>query len=80
MSDPSLRSHGMGEACSIDEVRARRATIHAAVLPEVLQRLTWNGTLKELGDLFVRHKNRRTAWPVIYTSQWGWEERLLVGS
>ena len=27
--------------------------------PEVLQRLAWNGTAKELGDLFILHKNRR---------------------
>lgn len=31
--------------------------------PEVLQRLTWNGTPKELVDLFALHKgsNHRTA-------------------
>lgn len=47
---------------------------------EVLQRLTWNGTPKELGDLFGLHKNRRTARAAIYSHVFGWEARLLVGS
>ena len=47
---------------------------------EVLQRITWNGTPKELGDLFVLHKNRREARAAILTHQLGWEVRLLVGS
>ena len=28
---------------------------------EVLQRLTWNGTPREIGDLFRLHKNRKTS-------------------
>ena len=42
--------------------------------------VAWNSTPKELGDLFILHKNRRTARAVICTSQWGWEMQLLVGS
>lgn len=48
--------------------------------PEVLQRLAWNGTPQELGDLFILHKNRRTARAQLLTHQLGWEVRLLVGS
>jgi hypothetical protein len=46
---------------------------------EVLQRLAWNGTPKELGDLFRLEKNRREARAVLYSHQFGWEVRLLVG-
>jgi hypothetical protein len=46
---------------------------------EVLQRLTWNGTPKELGDLFRLTKNRREARAALYSHQFGWEVRLLVG-
>ena len=46
---------------------------------EVLQRLTWNGTPKEIGDLFRVTKNRRKARAVIFSHQFGWELRLEVG-
>jgi hypothetical protein len=46
---------------------------------EVLQRLSWNGNPKELGDLFRLEKNRREARAVLYSHQLGWEVRLLVG-
>jgi hypothetical protein len=46
---------------------------------DVLQRLTWHGEPKELGDLFRLTKNRQ-ARAVLFTHQLGWEIRLLVGS
>ena len=50
-----------------------------AMTIEVLQRLAWNGTPKELGDLFRLQKNRREARAVLSSHQLGWEVRLLVG-
>ena len=47
--------------------------------PEVLQRFTWNGTPRELGDLFVLSKGKRTARCQLVSHQLGWECRLLVG-
>ena len=47
---------------------------------EVLQRFTWNGAPREIGDLFRLHKNRREARAVIFSHVFGWEVRLLVGS
>ena len=47
---------------------------------EVLQRFTWNGEPREIGDLFRVTKNRRNARAVIFSHQFGWEVRLLVGS
>ena len=47
---------------------------------EVLQRFTWNGTPKEVGDLFRVTKNRHKARAVIFSHQFGWEVRLLIGS
>ena len=47
---------------------------------EVLQRFIWNGTPREIGDLFRLHKNRREARAVIFSHVFGWEVRLLVGS
>jgi hypothetical protein len=47
---------------------------------EVLQRFIWNGTPKEIGDLFRVTKNRRKARAVIFSNQFGREVRLLVGS
>jgi hypothetical protein len=46
---------------------------------DVLQRLSWYGEPKELGDLFRLTKNRRQARAVLMTHQLGWEVRLLVG-
>ena len=48
--------------------------------PQVLQRPNWHGTPVELGDLFRLHKNRREARAALFTHQFGWEVRLLVGS
>ena len=54
--------------------------LHGASVPiDVLQRVTWNGTPKELGDLFRLTKNRREARAVLRTHQLGWEVWLLVG-
>ena len=47
--------------------------------PEVLQRFTWDGTTRELGDLFRLTKGRKTARCQITTHFLGWECRLLVG-
>ena len=47
---------------------------------EVRQRFTWNGEPREIGDLFRVTKNRRKARAVIFSHQFGWEVRLLVGS
>ena len=49
--------------------------------PEVLQRLTWNGTPKDLDELFVLHKgsNHRIARCQLMTHVLGWECRLLIG-
>jgi hypothetical protein len=46
---------------------------------DVLQRLTWNGTPKEMGDLLRLTKNGREARAVLYSHVFGWEVRLLVG-
>ena len=58
-----------------------RATIPPAVPADVLQRLTWNGTPQELGDLFVLHKgsDHPTARCELMTHVLGWECRLLIG-
>ena len=42
--------------------------------------IQWNGTPREIGDLFRLHKNRREARAVIFSHMFGWEVRLLVGS
>jgi hypothetical protein len=47
---------------------------------QVLQRPDWHGTPYEMDDLFVLHKNRRTARAARFTHQLGWEVRLMVGS
>jgi hypothetical protein len=47
--------------------------------PEVLQRLTWDGRPRELGDLFVVQKGSKTARCQLVTNQLGWECPLLVG-
>jgi hypothetical protein len=47
---------------------------------QVLQRPDWHGTPHELGELFILHKNRREAKAVIFTHQFGWEVRLLIGA
>ena len=47
---------------------------------QVLQRPDWHGTPREVGELFVLHKNRRTAKAIIVTHQLGWEVRLLIGA
>lgn len=47
---------------------------------QVLQRSTWNGDPKELGDVFRLTKNRRHARAVLFTHQLGWELRLFVGA
>lgn len=48
---------------------------------QVLQRLHWHGTPKELGDLFVLHTQgpARSAGQLL-THQLGWEVRLLIGA
>ena len=52
-----------------------------ALMPlQILQRPDWHGTAKELGDVFVLHKDRRDARAVIFTHQLGWEVRLLIGA
>jgi hypothetical protein len=47
---------------------------------QALQRPDWHGTPKELGELFILHKNRRKAKAVIFTHQLGWEVRLVIGA
>ena len=47
---------------------------------QVLQRPDWHGTPIGLGDLFRLHKNRREARAALFTHQFGWEVRLLIGS
>ena len=46
---------------------------------EVLQRATWYGEPRELGDLFRLTKNRREARAMLMSHQFGWEVRLRVG-
>ena len=46
--------------------------------PEVLQRLTWNDTPRELGDLFVVTKGEKTARCQLVLHQLGWQCRLLA--
>jgi hypothetical protein len=45
---------------------------------QVLQRLNWDGTPIELGNLFGLQKNRREARAALFTHQFGWEVRLLI--
>jgi hypothetical protein len=52
----------------------------APVPLQVLQRPDWHGTPRELGDLFVLHKDRREARAQLLTHQLGWEVRLLIGA
>jgi hypothetical protein len=59
---------------------AARTRDPAAMPLQALQRPNWNGTLKELGDLFRLQKNRCTARAVLFTHQLGFEVRLLVGA
>ena len=47
---------------------------------QVLQRHDWHGTPRELGELFILHKDRREARAVLVTHQLGWEVQLLVGT
>ena len=47
---------------------------------QVLQRPDWHGTPRELGDLFVLHKNRREARAPLVTHELGWEVRLVIGA
>jgi hypothetical protein len=47
---------------------------------EVLQRPDWYGTPIALGELFILHKARRLAKCMLWTHQFGWELRLVVGS
>ena len=46
----------------------------------VLQRPDWHGTPRELGELFILHKNRSEARAMLLTHQLGWEVRLLIGA
>ena len=46
----------------------------------VLERPAWYGEPKELGDLFRLTKKRRTARAAIWSHQFGWELRLVVGT
>lgn len=46
--------------------------------PDVLQRLTWSGTPKDLGELFILRKSGREAVCKLTTHQFGWELRLEV--
>jgi len=48
--------------------------------PEVLQRFSWDGKPRELGDLFVIHKANNTARCQLMSHELGWECRLLVGN
>jgi hypothetical protein len=47
---------------------------------QVLQRPDWHGTPIQLGDLFRLTNNLREARAALFTHQFGWEVRLLVGS
>jgi hypothetical protein len=47
---------------------------------DVLQRAIWNGEPKALDDFFRLKKDRRVARATIFTHQFGWELRLLVGA
>jgi hypothetical protein len=46
---------------------------------QVLQRPYWNGTPREMGELFILRKNRREAKALLLTHQLGWEVRLMIG-
>jgi hypothetical protein len=47
---------------------------------QVVQRPYWNGTPREMGELFILHKNRREAKALLLTHQLGWEVRLMIGA
>lgn len=46
----------------------------------VLQRASWNGEPKELGELFVLRKTGREALCKLMSHQFGWECRLYIGN
>ena len=46
----------------------------------VLQRPDWHGTPIQLGALFIVKKNRREASALLFSHQFGWEVRLVVGT
>ena len=84
MADRALRERAtVRSAFRLSHARRsllRKSARMPAVMIEVLQRFTWNGEPKELDDFFHLTKNRRLARAVIFTHQFGWELRLLVGS
>jgi hypothetical protein len=45
----------------------------------VLQRPTWTGEPRDLGESFILRKNGREAVCKLLTHQFGWECRLFVG-
>jgi hypothetical protein len=55
------------------------ALVHSAAL-QVLQGSDWQGAPVSLGELFILHKSRREAKCLLWTHQFGWELRLVVGS
>ena len=46
---------------------------------EVLQRHAWHGEPRELGDLFHVENKRQQGRAALFTHQFGWEVRLLLG-
>ena len=69
-----LPDRELPESCSC------RATIAPSMPVNVLQRPNWHGRPHELGDLFILHKNRREANAVLFTHQFRWEVRLMIGA
>jgi hypothetical protein len=47
---------------------------------QVLQRPDWHGTPRELGALFILKKSRREAKALLYSHEFGWELRLVIGT
>jgi hypothetical protein len=47
--------------------------------PDVLQRFAWTGSSVDLGDLFVLPKGTRVVRGALFSHQFGWELRLLIG-
>lgn len=45
-----------------------------------LQRVTWHGEPKQLGEVFVLTKAARRAVCELWSHQFGWELRLFIGA
>lgn len=62
------------------ECPARTVVLLAALTMTALQRLVWNGTAIDLGEVFILKKVTKRAVCKLVSHPFGWELRLYVGS